>query len=86
MIREGAIADLPEITRIRTSVVDNHLSVDQMAEIGITLDSIAAEMTSGHLGCWVAMDGAAITGLTGVKKRVFSRSQACELLASCCSG
>ena len=62
MIREGAIADLPEITRIRTSVAENHLSVEQMAEIGITHDSIAAEMAAGDLGCWVAVDGAAITG------------------------
>ncbi len=41
MIRAGRIADLPEITRIRTAVTENHLSVDQMAERGITHDQIA---------------------------------------------
>ncbi len=69
MIREGAIADLPEITRIRTSVAENHLSVEQMAEIGITHDSIAAEMAAGDLGCWVAVDGAAITGFAMADRR-----------------
>jgi GNAT superfamily N-acetyltransferase len=69
MIREGAIADLPEITRIRTSVAENHLSVEQMAEIGITHDSIAAEMAAGDFGCWVAVDGAAITGFAMADRR-----------------
>ena len=69
MIRPGTIADLPAIMRIRTSVTENHLSVEQMAEIGITLDSIAEEMTAGDLGCWVAMDGASITGFAMADRR-----------------
>ena len=69
MIRPGHISDLPAITRIRTSVAENHLSMEQMAEIGITHDSIAAEMTEGHLGCWVAMDGGGIAGFSMADRR-----------------
>ena len=69
MIRPGQIADLPAIMRIRTSVAENHLSVEQMVEIGITNDSIAAEMTDGDLGCWVAMDGGEITGFSMADRR-----------------
>lgn len=69
MIRPGQIADLPDITRIRTSVRENHLSVEQMAAIGITHESIAAEMREGHLGCWVALDGGALVGFSMADRR-----------------
>ena len=69
MIRPGEIADLPAITRIRTSVAENHLSTEQMAEIGITHDSIAAELRDGHLACWVAMEGDAIAGFSMADRR-----------------
>jgi GNAT superfamily N-acetyltransferase len=69
MIRPGQIADLPAITRIRTAVTENHLSVEQMAEMGITHDSIAAEMNDGHLGCWVAMEGGSIAGFSMADRR-----------------
>jgi GNAT superfamily N-acetyltransferase len=64
MIRPGHIDDLPEIARIRTSVTENHLSMEQMAELGITAQSIAADMTAGHLACWVAMEGGKIAGFS----------------------
>lgn len=69
MIRAGEIADLPEITRIRTSVTENHLSVEQMAELGITHDTIGAEMRAGDLGCWVALEGGAIAGFSMADRR-----------------
>ncbi len=62
MIRQGVIADLPDITRIRTSVSENHLSVTQMAEIGITHETLAARMADGGLGCWVATAGGTTVG------------------------
>ena len=62
MIRKGAVADLPEITRIRTAVTENHLSVEQMAALGITHASIAADLQHGHLACWVAMQGETVAG------------------------
>ena len=54
MIRTGTEADLPAITAVRTSVHENHLSVEQMAAVGITHQSLAARMAGGDLGCWVA--------------------------------
>lgn len=69
MIRAGVIADLPELTRIRTSVTENHLSVEQMAELGITHDSIGAEMLAGDLGCWVALEDGAIAGFSMADRR-----------------
>lgn len=69
MIRPGETADLPAITRIRTSVTENHLSVEQMTEIGITHDSIAADMRAGHLGCWVAVDDGTIAGFSMADRR-----------------
>ncbi len=56
MIREGRTADMSQITHVRTSVRENHLSVEQMAERGITLEGIVADLAAGHLGCWVAED------------------------------
>ena len=69
MIRAGQIADLPEITRIRTAVTENHLSLAQMAEMGITHATIGAAMGEGHLGCWVATDGEAIAGFSMADRR-----------------
>jgi len=69
MIRAGQIADLPAITRIRTSVTENHLSVEQMAEAGITHGTIAAKMQDGHLGCWVALTGETIIGFSMADRR-----------------
>jgi GNAT superfamily N-acetyltransferase len=69
MIRPGQIADLPAITRIRTSVTENHLSVEQMAEIGITHDSVAADMTEGNLACWVALEDGEVVGFSLADRR-----------------
>jgi GNAT superfamily N-acetyltransferase len=54
MIRRGVLADLPRITHVRTHVGENHLSVDQMAERGITQAGISHLMRTGDLACWVA--------------------------------
>ncbi len=50
MIRTARPDDLPAITQLRTSVTENHLSVEQMAERGITPQSVIAEITAGM--CW----------------------------------
>ncbi len=69
MIRPGRIEDLPAITRIRTTVAENHLSVAEMAELGITHGSIAADMNAGHLVCWVALEDDAIAGFSMADRR-----------------
>lgn len=67
MIRRATPADLPEITRIRTSVRQNHLTVGQMAERGITEQSITAAMRTGDLAAWVAESGGHICGFAMVE-------------------
>lgn len=69
MIRPGQVGDLPAITRIRTAVTENHLSVEGMAERGITQESIAAEMREGHLACWVALEAGDIAGFSMADRR-----------------
>jgi GNAT superfamily N-acetyltransferase len=54
VFREARVEDLPEITRIRTSVRENHLSVEDLASRGITHETTSARMNSGELGSWVA--------------------------------
>ena len=54
MIRPARADDLPAITHVRISVIENHMSVAQMAERGITPDRILADMAAGELGAWVA--------------------------------
>ena len=69
MIRRGQIDDLPEITRIRTSVTENHLSMEQMAEWASPISRLPPTMTAGHLACWVAMDGGKIAGFAMADRR-----------------
>jgi GNAT superfamily N-acetyltransferase len=64
VIRPGTADDLPQITIVRTSVRENHLSVEQMAAAGITPQSIAEQMRSGELKCWVAEQDDVIVGFS----------------------
>ena len=54
MIRNGRPDDIGAISHVRTSVTENHLSTEQLAEIGITPHSILEGIAAGQLGCWVA--------------------------------
>lgn len=56
-------ADLPAITHVRTSVRENHLSVTQMAERGISHESVAASLRADAKG-WVAECGGRIVAFT----------------------
>jgi GNAT superfamily N-acetyltransferase len=56
MIRRGAVIDLPQITKVRTSVRENHMSVEDLDARGITHETIALRMNNGNLGVWVAED------------------------------
>ncbi len=53
VLRHATEADLPGITRVRTAVRENHLSVEQLAERGVTEQTTAARMRYGTLGSWV---------------------------------
>ena len=54
IFREAAAPDMPGISRVRTSVVENLLTVDQLDERGITNASVAASFLTDSKG-WVAM-------------------------------
>ena len=41
-VREARETDIGEIFAMRTSVAKNHLSLEQLAEMGITPEAIAA--------------------------------------------
>lgn len=69
MIREGRASDMPAITHVRTSVIENHLSVAQMKELGITPEGVIAEMTAGDLGCWVAEELDQVIGFSMADRR-----------------
>lgn len=69
MIRPGRPDDMAELTAIRTSVVENHLSVAEMAGRGITPEGILASVAAGDLCCFVAEDGEGIAGFSMSDRR-----------------
>jgi len=69
VIRAGQPGDLPRIMAIRTGVAENHLSVEQMAAIGITEASITQEMAAGDLACFVAEEAGVVTGFAMADRR-----------------
>lgn len=52
-VREARETDVEEIFAIRTSVAENHLSLEQLSEMGITPETIAAMLAQGPC-LWVA--------------------------------
>lgn len=69
MIRVARPEDLPAMTAIRISVTENHMSIAQMAERGITAETTLAEMAAGDLGAWVAEDGDVIVAFAMADRR-----------------
>lgn len=69
MIREGRPADMDQITHVRTSVKENHLSIEGMAALGITREGVIADMLAGHYGCWVAEDRGTIVAFSMADRR-----------------
>jgi GNAT superfamily N-acetyltransferase len=69
MIREGRSSDMGQITQVRTSVIENHLSVEQMRAVGITPISIIKDMEDGSLACWVAEEDGRIVAFAMADKR-----------------
>jgi GNAT superfamily N-acetyltransferase len=61
IIREATEDDIPAIFSVRTSVRENHLSVEQMAEFGITHEVIRSAIRKEPC-IWVAVAGDRIVG------------------------
>ena len=63
VFREATAADMPGISDVRQSVIENPLSIEQLAARGITNESMAAAFLKGLRG-WVAIDGGQIVGFS----------------------
>ena len=53
VVRRASNADIPELFEVRTSVRENHLDLSQLAERGVTAESIAAMLASDYSRTWV---------------------------------
>ncbi|MBP0616629.1 GNAT family N-acetyltransferase [Jiella mangrovi] len=64
-IRDAINDDIPAIFEVRTNVRENHLSVEQLAEMGITFETIR-EALRQHPCIWVAEQEGRIVGFSMV--------------------
>lgn len=62
-VRDASEKDIPQIFEVRTSVRENHLSIEQMAEIGVTPQTIL-EAIRKEPCIWVALDGDQVVGFS----------------------
>lgn len=63
ILREAAGTDMPGISRVRTSVRENLLTVEQLERLGITNASVAASLLADRKG-WVAERGGEIVAFS----------------------
>jgi len=72
-VRSISVDDTDAIFQVRTSVTENHMSEEDLREIGITRQGVADQLQSGELFGWVATSGDRIVGFslaTGVTREV----------------
>jgi len=69
IIRQGRPEDMGELLALRTSVVENHLSLAEMAARGITPEGVLASMAAGDLCCFVVEDEEGIAGFSMSDRR-----------------
>lgn len=62
-IRHALISDIEGIFEVRTSVIENHLSREEMREMGIT-ESTVADMIQKSCCAWVAVENEKIIGFS----------------------
>lgn len=51
-VRVATVADVPSLFDVRTSVVENYQSVEELARLGVTLESVA-DMLRSNSRAWV---------------------------------
>ncbi|EFE97974.1 GNAT family N-acetyltransferase [Serratia odorifera] len=64
-IRQALITDVDSIFDVRTSVIENHLSREEMRQMGIT-ESVVADMIQNGPCAWVAIDNMKVVGFSMV--------------------
>ncbi len=62
-IRQALITDVDSIFDVRTSVIENHLSREEMRQIGIT-ESVVADMIQNGPCAWVAIVSMKVVGFS----------------------
>jgi len=62
-LRVAVSTDIKDMFRVRTSVHDNHLSLEQMAEMGITHDTLPAMLVGTGRG-WVVESQGKVVGFS----------------------
>lgn len=62
-IRPALLSDVPDVFRVRTSVRENHLSIEQLAQMGITEEAVA-EMIAASACAWVAVVDDEVVGFS----------------------
>lgn len=62
-IRSAIVSDVESIFGIRTSVIENHLSREEMWQMGIT-ESLVADMIQNSSCAWVAVENEKIIGFS----------------------
>ena len=63
-IRRVELSDIPAIFHVRTSVVENFMSEQQLAEIGITRGSISELLAEGSACGWCALVNEKVVGFS----------------------
>jgi GNAT superfamily N-acetyltransferase len=54
-IRVATVDDVPDLFSIRTSVRENHLSMEELAGLDVTVETVAAMLQGGTACGWVAV-------------------------------
>ena len=62
-IRPALLSDIPAIFRVRTSVRENHLSIEKLTQMGITENAVA-EMIAASSCAWVAVVDHQVVGFS----------------------
>ena len=63
-MRLATAADSPGMLAVRTSVIENHLDLGQLAERGVTHESIAAMLADDDMRTWVIEDAGEVVAFT----------------------
>ncbi|WP_159710914.1 GNAT family N-acetyltransferase, partial [Geminicoccus flavidas] len=67
LIWPAGIADVPALFRIRTAVVENAMTMAELAALGITPPSVAAALSRGEAAGWLALWGGQEAGFSMVR-------------------
>src|SRR5687768_6888103 len=68
-MRLATPADIPALLAVRTSVIENHCNLEQLAERGVTRESLAGMLADDDMRTWAIEEGGEIVAFTMVDAR-----------------